>query len=535
MRFFIRPCVLLVTLYTITLSAQGAVLKDNILIGKLPYFENCGKAIAPSKVVPGGRIVISTGQPRHLAKLLSRPIFDAKGNIDYSTPTTEAEYPVGPNKAIATDNQLIRLKNGVLLAFKDSYTWDDFGANPPEWKDEIVSGSGDHKGQRAAETVFRSADGGKSWELYSVVDFATMFEGKFGKPRPMNDKGADVGLEAQGRRPDGTRKWWVGGPDRTEVYACPFTGNVYLTTRVISGPIKEGDQQYNTMLLLYSKDGGKTWELIRDDLIAWSPLVMTSTPNGRLFLMQECGSQPTVLFSINTNLKKQKPIISKPYAVYYDEDGKPVQAFAPGVKNPFSTAARPIQAQGPATIDYFIQCAHPTISRLSTDTKTSVIRVAYQAQNVDGMQEARVIRVEVKDPKQAPVVTPITTVHAEDQANYSIVYAAFIDPDYMDMPRRAKSNTSVLYWIEAPRPGMNPRTYAMRYLVMDGERSVSHPAYLSVEKGQPRTRAKRQDLGDYMTGGFFWYNNTLNYLCQWVEPDGIKANIVTIPYRKSTR
>jgi hypothetical protein len=34
-----------------------------------------------------------------------------------------------------------------------------------------------------------------------------------------------------------------------------------------------------------------------------------------------------------------------------------------------------------------------------------------------------------------------------------------------------------------------------------------------------------------MTGGFFWRNNKLNYLAQWVEPTGIRANIVRLPYQ----
>ena len=58
----------------------------------------------------------------------------------------------------------------------------------------------------------------------------------------------------------------------------------------------------------------------------------------------------------------------------------------------------------------------------------------------------------------------------------------------------------------------------------------NHDAYVPVQwdKGMGR-------LGDYMTGGFFWWRSTLNYVAQWVEPDGLKANIVTLPYRKGKR
>ena len=33
-----------------------------------------------------------------------------------------------------------------------------------------------------------------------------------------------------------------------------------------------------------------------------------------------------------------------------------------------------------------------------------------------------------------------------------------------------------------------------------------------------------------MAGGFFWNTGTLNYLGQWVEPAGMQANVVSLPY-----
>jgi hypothetical protein len=59
--------------------------------------------------------------------------------------------------------------------------------------------------------------------------------------------------------------------------------------RVVSGPYtREEDKDpilpnRDTALLLYSKDNAKTWEPVKEDLPSWAPIVMTSTPNERLF------------------------------------------------------------------------------------------------------------------------------------------------------------------------------------------------------------------------------------------------------------
>jgi len=102
------------------------------------------------------------------------------------------------------------------------------------------------------------------------------------------------------------------------------------------------------------------------------------------------------------------------------------------------------------------------------------------------------------------------------------------------MPANSKSNTSVLYWVEAPRQSAASSPLSARYVLINGD-EVSAPANLSVANGAPRSWTPAQNVGDYMTGGFFFRNNALNFLAQWVEPDGIKANIVTTPFPTGCR
>ena len=144
---------------------------------------------------------MATGEPRSTAALLNRRLFGNSGNLDLATSSTKsAEYPIGSTKAIGTDNQIIRLKDGSLLATKDSYDWDIIPLGTPQWFGEKVSGSGDcassddldrcHR-QRGAILVFHSTDCGADWTLLSTIDSASLLGGKYGYPRPMGDRDGD--------------------------------------------------------------------------------------------------------------------------------------------------------------------------------------------------------------------------------------------------------------------------------------------------------------------------------------------------------
>jgi hypothetical protein len=52
---------------------------------------------------------------------------------------------------------------------------------------------------------------------------------------------------------------------------------------------------------------------------------------------------------------------------------------------------------------------------------------------------------------------------------------------------------------------------------------------VSLRQRKPGTTL--ENIGDYVAGGFFWKDNTLNYVTHWVESDDIHANLVRLPYR----
>src|SRR5262249_51623602 len=163
----------------------------------------------------------------------------------------------------------------------------------------------------------------------------------------------------------------------------------------------------------------------KEDLPAWSPIVMTSTPNGRLFLFQCEGNQPKVYFSIAPVNGRVKPVMSPGYEVNYVDNGLKITHNLVNNKS----------------VDLFLQLFHPTVSRVSADLASSKIRAAYHSLDADGMQETRVILIDVRNPRLAPVVTPVRTIRAENPRDYSVLYFNFIDPDYVDMPEGMMSNT----------------------------------------------------------------------------------------------
>jgi hypothetical protein len=487
--------------------SRAQVLPDALRLLDVPSYENTVAVVPPGPRAPRGAVVVVTGGYARGTKILVRPLLDAKRGFDGKSRTREVDFPQGPTVSVGTDNQIVRLADGTLLAEKDAFVWSPI-TPPPAWKDELVTGRTERRPQqRGSPVFFASRDEGSTWTLASVLDLAVLCDGRYGIPRPMTAAGAaDVPVEQQGVDGKGKRYWWVGGADRTEVYACPFTGIVWCTTRVISGPYGTLGPQRNTTLLARSADDGRTWEIVKEDLPAWSPSVMTSTSDGRLFLFQSIGESPILWWSAEPTTKTGPVRIAGGVPTSYVEDGKPVPC------------------RGDASVDLEIKLAAPTIARLPPDGTRSRVRVAYQGANAAGRQTACVVDVSVEDPAGPPRLSNVARIGAA-RADASVMYFTFVQPG-PDAPEAARKGAHVLYWIDATSKEAPTRAYAARFALFDEHGLVGEPGTLSVRGGAPRSWATRQDPGDYLDGAFFEKDGRGCFFCVWPEPDGLWANVV---------
>jgi hypothetical protein len=105
---------------------------------------------------------------------------------------------------------------------------------------------------------------------------------------------------------------------------------------------------------------------------------------------------------------------------------------------------------------------------------------------------------------------------------------AFVSDDLVDPGDKNTTPCALFYWLDSP-PNTNSANKALlaRYQVIYYGGSFP-PGYLSVTGGGKRAFS-RVGMGDYFSGGYFWLNNRLNFLTQWKESDGIKANVVSLP------
>lgn len=304
-------------------------LPNNFTLRSRWDFENMLKVTPPSTRpaanCPNGRWALQMGEPSR--EIAARRLFDSAGMIDtigQVFTTTTNNFNVAPFNAPSTpgtDNHLVRLRDGSLLGLRLGDVWKTIPGSP--FANEVV-GPSNQPGNRGGWFFYRSTDCGSTWSPWSLVDMATLNGGKYGWPRPLDAKGNFSTCANQFTDPSGKRSWWVGQGDRPEIYVCPFTGNVYLTMHIAAGPYCPSGPTagaFDSLALLTSIDNGLSWSVNTDALPvpSSSPVVMTSTPNGRLFLFGiEGAGVPTVRFS-QAMQAGQQPALGAAFAAHYKQ------------------------------------------------------------------------------------------------------------------------------------------------------------------------------------------------------------------------
>src|SRR5437764_6810104 len=103
------------------MSTKPVALLDNLVLPTTAFFENTAKVIAPgASACANGQVVVNLGQPRQLTSLFHRDLIDAAGHFVLTPAGSIEDYPMDASTQLpATDNQLIRLLDGSLLALKN--------------------------------------------------------------------------------------------------------------------------------------------------------------------------------------------------------------------------------------------------------------------------------------------------------------------------------------------------------------------------------------------------------------------------------
>ncbi len=465
--------------------------------------------------------ITSTGQPRP-GKILRTPIPPGPSQLEGST-----DFPTGGDSEIGTDNVLVKTYDQKLLSFKNVIFW---GAPPnnsgkPLWWDTITIAGRPH-GARVGTLVLQSTDCGQTWQRVSVIDPLQFDDGRYAVPRPPND---------------------FGGWDRVEAYADPWTGFVYASMNGAGGPnvidlsgntstndcinVADLDNCVVNQFVFRSTDHGATWTEIFK-LPAWTPIVMTSTPNGRLYLFSQVGDTPTMWYSL---LNKPGISFSNPQPVFY-------RALVNGQPSSLKAALDPV-----ASVYSF---RTNSISRASVD-QTSKVRASYNFVDTSGRTAVAIVSVEIKDEGLPPMVTPYAMLHGLD-TTHSIFQSSFVDPD-PSTARDRQVTTSMFYWIEGNDPEAewlhtegDPAKWSVQNRI-PGSSIASSPGKVNEQTTRftmicnGASPSESFDLtggtaptspliksGDYAYGAAYSNGDFLHFLGQWTEPGRLVANSVVI-------
>lgn len=443
----------------------------------------------------------------------------------------------GKNLFPVSDNQMLRLPSGELLAARNTY----IDSNAAPWWNGTTGG-------RVGMVLVKSSDCGKTWEFVSVLDpkdITLSFNGK-------NFAGAGAYPQKDWlNQAAGTTQFYQGGWDRQEVYADPWGGQtIYVTLwaganddRTKAGwPAADSNlPSVVNAMVLSSTDGGKSWG--SKPIVMFDrnpvPIVMTAPSAGRLFLFNCVNGAPTLHYIKNGKYIGQQ-------AIFFGDGSKQENKCAGSVPN--------AQVTSSGSLSRILNDV--SISRVNSST----VRLVYPAVQ-NGRRVARIViaqLLEVVVPKivagfpptftQETKMIGVVKLHEQTIAAKSntdhVIYPTFIETDRVDLPKSSKINTAVLYWYETgPDPAIpsasgNIRLFT-RYAVFreDGKvagGTASIPQNLSVTDGVRRywTPANGEFIGDYMRGAFF-FDGKLRYFALWPERRPgenlrISYNVITI-------
>jgi hypothetical protein len=475
--------------YQLDDDRQPAVLPDALTLYDQSMFENTVRVVPPARACQRGSIVIHLGQSLGseggtAAGLVHRVLLDRSGNFRTSAAATRVTYPFNSEQANGTDNQIIRLDDGTLLALKNGYCWSDLSP-VPEWFDSVTMKGGMNPHGRNVIYILRSTDCGHSWRM-AIIDSAVIGAGKYGWP--------------QFKEEDGT--WWVGGFDRTELYQDPWTKTVWVSGHGDTNYVLDGKSVVNKAAVIFrSDDRGESWSLFAE-YPEWSrqPYVLSSTPGWPLLVLMEVGAEPYLF-----GLKKGASSIDAGHSVVATSaNGTITIGRDKGVADVGRNLGSPL-----------------CIVRIG---ETNQIRIAYPSVNAEGRQGYEICNVTLAANGNHRSGR-IARVEAINPSEASCTLGSFARDDLTG----ANDSYVMFTWIEAPPASSPDRDKLLaRFKVFSGREGQYVSRALSLAGGVP-SPFSRLAIGHYTTSAGFHRGSQAHFLAQWPVKEGIRGNIVSMP------
>lgn len=497
------------------------------------YYENTVNVLAPGEnpACPYGKVIVMTGQKREDKRMIISNLLAADSSINTAHGTNITLPADASIETLATDNQIIKMNDGSLLAVKLGFLWSPISPKP-YWGD-LVSDHWSNYNKMARDGIFiyKSTDCGSTWTNISKIDAAKVGNGKYGAPIKADANDDNV----QDKNVQGELLWHSMGFDRQEVYYDKWTGKIYISTYLESGSTKKPDgtidsSDVSNIAVLVSSDNGITWELVKELKPQktgnikrnFAFTVMTSTPNGRFFML-------SILTEKQGSSKK-----SFPYLFYtkqlHDYDLSSLDSVQ--IKCPKSGPGKEIEED--ETIHQ--GSGMKTIS-LARGYNNSVY-LSYQVLNEHNRNEYMVAHVNIDEHAGGTYKNlhyTCKTIRPDNEREYSLAYGTFIESPIEGKKIPAGSQykltpKTLFFYIESTAGRKEPKKdeVAVKAVLIDNRtNSFSNPFFLSRESGGARSFKPGPGIGHYTKGASYVHDDKQNYIAQWAEENGIHVSIVS--------
>ena len=500
-------------------------------INEKHYYESTVAVIAPGENTKckNGKIIVMTGSKREDRRMIISDLYTGQPNQQKLNTAIGTDITLGINsniETLATDNQIVKLNDGSLLAIKLGFLWSNI--NPkPFWWNWFDSPESKYKlGTRDAMFVYKSTDCGATWDNISKIDAAKLDAGQYGIPR-IEDIDDD---DKQDEDSTGDGLWHSNGFDRQEVYYDKWTEKIYITTQIASGGYKDRDDEkvpgIDKYGVLMSSDKGKTWSLLKNGFTNKRIIVMTTNPNGRFFMFSASKGKPVLYFTRQTKDFDLSSLDSIDISCKGDYPDYPVES---PTKEQFLSIH---QANKLPTF---------SIARgYSISSKTSAfssVYVSYPVLNPQGKIEFMLVKVDfeyVTATNKLSVDYKCHAVRASD-ANHSLGYGTLVESnkqgiDFGDGAAIKVDTKTLFFYLEstAGKDFAGKKIAAFKGMLINNRTNDFSPKFfLSKNSNNDRWFTPGNGIGHYTKGAYFAWGFQQNFAVQWSENDGIHISVIS--------